>query len=137
MHSVMGIPQLLDPKYENEDQRASLAEEMDAIIQPWLMEHDKYEIFNALQQARVQAGVCTSPEDLLKDPGYEAREFWKEIDHPEVGKLTYPGALTRMSETAWQASRAPLLGEHNEEIYHEELGYSPEEITRLSQNGVI
>lgn len=137
MYSVMQIPELLDPKYERAAQREELAEELDAIIQPWLMEHDRYEVFNALQQARVQAGVCNSAEDLLTDPGFEARGFWEEVDHPEVGRLAYPGAPLLMSEAAWQTSRAPLLGEHNEEIYRGELGYSAEELTRLSEGGVI
>jgi len=133
----MGIPELLDPKYEDIARREEHAEELDAIIQPWLMEHDRYEIFNALQGVRVQAGVCNSAEDLLKDPGHEARKFWVEIEHPEAGKLMYPGEPTRMSETEWQAGRAPMLGEHNEEIYHGELGYSAEELARLSGDGVI
>ena len=42
-----------------------------------------------------------------------------------------------MSETAWFANRAPLLGEHNEEIYHGELGYSSQELMQLRENGVI
>jgi len=137
MFSVMGIPELLDPKYEDFAKRELYAEELDAIIQPWLMEHDRYEIFNALQGVRVQAGVCNSAEDLLKDPGHEAREFWVEIEHPEAGKLTYPGEPVRMSETAWQAIRAPLLGEHNKEIYHGEIGYSLHELVQLRESGVI
>ncbi len=133
----MDIPELLDPKYESSAQRGELAEELDAIVQPWLMEHDRYEIFNALQDVRVQTGVCNSAEDLLKDPNYEARGFWVDMEHPEAGKLTYPGAPVIMSETAWQTSRAPLLGEHNEEIYHGELGHSSQELNQLRQNGVI
>ena len=137
MYSVIGIPELLDPKYQKQDDRGRHAEELDALIHPWLMEHDRYEIFHALQGVRVQTGVCNSAEDLLKDPNYEARGFWVDIDHPEAGKLTYPGAPLIMSETTWQASRAPLLGEHNEEVYHGELGFSPWELTQLRENGVI
>lgn len=137
MFSVMGIPELLDPKYDDFAKRELYAEELDAIIQPWLMEHDRYEIFNALQGVRVQAGVCNSAEDLLKDPGHRAREFWVEIEHPEAGKLTYPGEPVRMSETAWRANRAPLLGEHNEKIYQGEMGYSSQELAQLTENGVI
>ncbi|MEE8374214.1 MAG: CoA transferase [Dehalococcoidia bacterium] len=137
MYSVMGIPELLNPEYEDFAQREERAEELDALVQPWLMEHDRYEIFNALQAVRVQAGVCNSAEDLLKDPGHEARRFWVEMEHPEAGKLKYPGEPARMSETAWQTSRAPLLGEHNEEIYQGELGYSSRELTQLRSSGVI
>ncbi len=137
MFSVMGIPELLDPKYEDITSRELYAEELDAIIQPWLMEHDRYEIFNALQGVRVQAGVCNSAEDLLKDPGHKAREFWVEIEHPEAGKLTYPGEPVRMSETAWQANRAPLLGEHNRYVLGELLGLSDQEIAGLEKEKVI
>jgi crotonobetainyl-CoA:carnitine CoA-transferase CaiB-like acyl-CoA transferase len=137
MYSVMEIPELLDPKYETHVQREEFTKKLDEIIQPWLREHDRYEIFHALQGVRVQAGVCNSAEDLLKDPGYEAREFWEEIDHPAVGKLTYPGQPVRMSETGWQAGRAPMLGEHNEQIYQEELGYSSQELRQLMRNRVI
>jgi len=137
MHSVMDIPELLDPKYQTAGQREEHVEELDAVVAPWLMEHDRYEIFSALQQARVQAGVCNSAEDLLQDPGFEARGFWEELDHPEAGQLTYPGAPLRMSESAWQARRAPLLGEHNVEVYCGELGYSEGELAQLREDGVI
>ena len=73
----------------------------------------------------------------MKDPGFGARGFWEEMDHPEVGRLTYPGAPLLMSESSWQATRAPLLGEHNVEIYHGELDYSVEELAQLSGDGVI
>jgi crotonobetainyl-CoA:carnitine CoA-transferase CaiB-like acyl-CoA transferase len=137
MYSVMEIPELLDPKYETHIQREELAKELDEIIQPWLREHDRYEIFHAMQGVRVQAGVCNSAEDLLKDPGHEARGFWEEVDHPAVGKLTYPGQPVRMTETAWQAGRAPMLGEHNEQIYQGELGYSTRDMMQLRASGVI
>jgi len=137
MYSVMEIPELLDEKYETHLQRDERLEELDDIVQPWLMAHDGYEIFHALQGVRVQAGVCNSAEDLLRDPGHEAREFWEEIDHPEAGKLKYPGQPVGMSETAWQAGRAPLLGEHNEQVYRGELGYSSRELAELRDTGVI
>ena len=137
MYSVIDVPELLDPKYESPASRAEHMEELDELVEKWLVNHDRYEVFNALQQARVQAGVCNTAEDLLKDPGFEARKFWVEIDHPKVGRLKYPGPLLLMSEMEWSANSAPLLGEHNKEIYHDLLGYPLEELTRLSQNGVI
>ncbi len=137
MHSVMGIPELLDQKYGTQSQRDEHAEELDAIIRPWLLEHDRYEIFNALQEARIQAGVCNSAEDLLSDPGHEARGFWVGVDHPEAGHLTYPGAPVLMSEVAWQTSRAPMLGEHNEAVYHGELGYPLRDLAELVENGIV
>ena len=74
---------------------------------------------------------------LLSDPGHEARGFWVGVDHPEAGHLTYPGAPVLMSEVAWQTSRAPMLGEHNEAVYHGELGYPLRDLAELVENGIV
>ncbi len=137
MYSVTQIPELLDPKYETPDQREGRVEELDALLGDWVKDHGKHEVFNELQQVRVQAGVCSEVSDLMTDPGYEARGFWVEVEHPEVGKLPYPGPFVLMSDTEWFTTRAPLLGEHNKAIYVGELGYSSEELTQFRQSGVI
>ena len=54
-----------------------------------------------------------------------------------LGKLEYPGHPFIMSETPWQVSRAPLLGEHNRQILIDGLGYSEEEVTQMARDGVI
>ncbi len=80
-----------------------------------------------------------SIDNLLNDEQLKAREFWVEIEHPELGvSLTYPGAPIRLDKTPWLIRRrAPLIGEHNIEVYHDELGYSHEELALLKANGVI
>jgi crotonobetainyl-CoA:carnitine CoA-transferase CaiB-like acyl-CoA transferase len=77
-----------------------------------------------------------SPGELLEDEQLKAREFFVEADHPVMGKVKYPGAPAKLSETSWQKGRAPLLGEHNVEIYGR-LGYSEEGLVRLREEGVI
>ena len=104
---------------------------------PWIIEHTKKEIIEAGQAAGVLCGPINTTEDLVNDPHWEAREFWAEVDHPVTGKVTYPGAPFKMKETPWQVSRpAPLLGQHNEEVYGE-LGYSKEDLVRLKEGGII
>jgi crotonobetainyl-CoA:carnitine CoA-transferase CaiB-like acyl-CoA transferase len=76
-------------------------------------------------------------DELMADPQYKARGFFQEIDHPLAGRLTYPGAPFRMSETPHQAGRAPLLGEHSEEIYCQRLGFDKSDLVTLRENGVI
>ena len=77
-------------------------------------------------------------EDVLNDHHLAARKYFQEIDHPVIGKAKYPGAPYRLSETPWQCkSPAPLLGQHNEEIYMNRLGYTRQELVVLSQSGVI
>jgi crotonobetainyl-CoA:carnitine CoA-transferase CaiB-like acyl-CoA transferase len=76
-------------------------------------------------------------QDLLEAPQLRARGFFQEIDHPAAGRQTYPGPPFRPEAMPWQAARAPLLGEHNEEIYCEELELSREELVILRASGVI
>jgi crotonobetainyl-CoA:carnitine CoA-transferase CaiB-like acyl-CoA transferase len=63
--------------------------------------------------------------------------FFQEIEHPTAGRLTYPGPPFRLEAMPWQAARAPLLGEHNEQVYGGELGLSREELADLRASGVV
>ena len=64
--------------------------------------------------------------------------FFEEVDHPVIGRVTMPGAPFKMAESPWRLkSPAPLLGEHNEEVYCRLLGYSREELVRLKESGII
>jgi crotonobetainyl-CoA:carnitine CoA-transferase CaiB-like acyl-CoA transferase len=106
-------------------------------LTPWLLERTMKQIVEAAQASGVMSTPCNTPESLLSDPHFRERGYWAEIDHPVTGRLTYTGAPFRMSEGGWQIRRpAPLLGQHNEEIYSE-LGYSKEDLVQLKQTGVI
>jgi len=80
-----------------------------------------------------------SAEDVVNDPHLKARMFFPEVDHPELGlSLTYMGRPYVLSETPWSIEcRAPLLGEHNQEVYEGELHMSHQELILLKQSGVI
>lgn len=82
--------------------------------------------------------VCDSKE-TLENPQLRDRDFWVNIEHSELkDTITYPGAFAKFSETPikyWR--RAPLIGEHNEEIYIKELGFSKEELIILKKAGII
>jgi len=80
-----------------------------------------------------------TPRDLLDHPQLRARGFFVSLEHPELhDTLRYPGAPYRLSETPWQLRRrAPLIGEHNMEIYGGELGVSQAELAVYLAAGVI
>jgi len=137
---MIGRPDLLDdpgfctPEGQREPENL---ERFSIIWYPWIAEHTKLEIIEAGQAAGVLCGPINTSEDLVNDPHWRAREFWAEIDHPITGGLTYPGAPFKMQETPWQMSQpAPLLGQHNEEVYVE-LGYTREDLAKLRSRGVI
>ena len=77
--------------------------------------------------------------DIASDPQLKSRRFWQEVEHPELeANIVYPGSFVKGSESpCYIRRRAPLIGEHNEEIYHGELNYSRDELIALKQAKVI
>jgi crotonobetainyl-CoA:carnitine CoA-transferase CaiB-like acyl-CoA transferase len=84
-------------------------------------------------------GPVLNMSEVLKHEQPEARGFWDEIEHPELGrKVLYPGHLFLSSETENQnLGRAPHVGEHNEQVYGQEMGLSAQEIASLKEAEII
>ena len=98
----------------------------------------KQEFFHEGQKRDLGFGPANTPEDLLNDPHLNATDFWVELDHPVVGKLKYPRKGPFYGEDIPEITRAaPLLGEHNEEFYCGELGFTKEDLVVLRSSGVI
>ncbi|HYY26253.1 MAG TPA: CoA transferase [Candidatus Udaeobacter sp.] len=99
----------------------------------------KAEFFKEVVKREMLGYPVASVKEIFEDPQHRSRNFWQKIEHPELKTaIDYPGAFAKFSEGAcriWR--RAPLIGEHNEEIYRRELGLSTAEITELSEQGVI
>ncbi|TAK36482.1 MAG: CoA transferase [Chloroflexota bacterium] len=114
------------------------AAEMDELLAPWLSAHTKAEIFAACREQHIPFAPVRSIDEVANDEHLGERQFFTEITHPEAGTLRYPGAPYRFSETPWALNRpAPLLGEHNAEIYCGRLGCTSEELVKLRQTGII
>lgn len=96
------------------------------------------EFFHNAQERGFQVGIIYSPEEVMEDPHFKARGFPTEVQHPELARsFTYSGAPYRFSSTPWAiSSRAPLLGEHADEILLE-VDYGHDEIAKLRDEGVI
>jgi crotonobetainyl-CoA:carnitine CoA-transferase CaiB-like acyl-CoA transferase len=77
-------------------------------------------------------------EDVVNSPQWRAREYWQEVEHPELGRtFLYPGPFVKFSATPIQyRRRAPLLGEHNAEVYGA-LGLSAGELALLHGQGIV
>ena len=96
------------------------------------------EFFEEADRRGITVGPVNTTADLMNDPHLAARSYWVEVDHPETGPLPYAGPPFRHGETPAAIRRpAPLLGQHNDEIYGEELGLSSDRIQALRRNGVI
>jgi len=108
------------------------------MVTEWASSRTREEITAAAQSRGIPIVPCNSTEELFRSPQFSERQFLVEIDHPRTGKLRYPGAPYHLSETPWRVDRpAPLLGQHNEEIYCERLGHSKEELASMRASGII
>ncbi|HEX9274097.1 MAG TPA: CoA transferase [Candidatus Binatia bacterium] len=99
----------------------------------------KAEFFKEVVKRQMLGYPVASVKEIFADPQHEARNFWQTIEHPELQtSIEYPGGFAKFSDGAcriWR--RAPLIGEHNQEIYGQELGMSPAQIAELQKQGVI
>jgi len=135
---LMERPDLLeDERFATMEARIKNRDQVPNIIRDWVKDHTKEELYHRAQAQRFTYGAVYDFGEALESPHTKARDFFVEIDHPRAGRLMYPGAPFRMDDLPWPAERAPLLGEHNEEIYCGRLGYAKEDLVKLSQAGVI
>jgi crotonobetainyl-CoA:carnitine CoA-transferase CaiB-like acyl-CoA transferase len=138
---ILGNPDWMnDPIFEDRIKTTNeYHKEADAYLNQWLMRHTKEEIFKILQDARVPAAPVRTVDELMQDDHMKQREFFVEIEHPVAGNIKhYPGVCYKHSKAPSRPKRpAPLLGEHNETIYCQQLGYSREYLSRLKQEEVI
>ena len=135
---AMEMPELKDdPRFQNIFS-AEAGMEFDAIWYSWLADHTKDELFETFLRAKIASAPVNSPADLLNNPHLKERGYFTEIDHPETGKVTYPGPPFHMTESPSQVRYpAPLLGQHNKEIYCDRLGYTREDFVKLRESGII
>ncbi len=108
------------------------------LILDWTKDHTMDEIYRGSQERGSAIGALYTAKDMLADRQMAARGFFAEADHPEIGKLQYPGVPYRFSGIPKeQPSTAPLLGQNNEEILCGRLGYTQKELVKFREAGVI
>lgn len=135
---LIGRPELIDdPRFGDQASRRDHWAEIDAVLAEYFLTQKAEEFYHRAQAERVPVGYLCTPADLLASPQYRARGFFREVDHPVAGRLTYPGIPFKLDEADCELGRAPLLGEHNEEVYCGRLGYSKAELAALRDRNVI
>ena len=136
--SLIGVEELQDEKFATGAGRVAHGEELKELLIKGLAHWDRMPLFMASGEQRLVFGMAQDAGDLANCPHLEARDFFVEVNHPVAGPARYPGMAVRLPGETITASRpAPLLGQHNAEIFGEELGYSAEDIISLRQQSVI
>jgi len=147
VHSNNRYPELLaalldEPRLCEPEVLASLmghADEIDAVTDRWLASRDKWQAVEEAQALRLPFTEVLDPAEVMEGRlgQHGARSFFQDVEQPAAGRLRQVGAPVRMSETPWRLAHAPLLGEHNEEVYCGRLGLSRADLVRLRQAGII
>ena len=118
--------------------RAENPDAMIELIGSWMKKHTREEICSGAQALSCPIAPINSPEDVVHSEQMAARGIFVEMEHPAAGRMKIPSAPYQFSKTPWALERAaPLLGEHNESIYCERLGYDRNELRELEDAGVI
>jgi crotonobetainyl-CoA:carnitine CoA-transferase CaiB-like acyl-CoA transferase len=127
-----------DTKFATHQARKENEDELDKKIGEWTLQFAPKEVVERLQAAGIRAGIVNTMKDLFTEPQLAHRRQWVELEHPEIGMMHYQRPPFILSKSpAGPNRRDPLLGEHNEYFYQEELGITEQEYTELVQQGVI
>ncbi|MDD5093352.1 MAG: CaiB/BaiF CoA-transferase family protein [Dehalococcoidia bacterium] len=104
----------------------------------FFLRHTKEDLYREAVKRGIHLLPAYAPDELLTDRQLLSRNFWVDVEHPELGaNITYPGPAARLSATPLGIRRhSPLIGEHNQDIYGE-LGISAKELVTLKESGII
>jgi len=85
----------------------------------------------------IPVGPILSMKEIAEEPSLRETGTVVEVDHPTRGKYLTVGNPIKMSDSITEVKRAPLLGEHTDEILRKELGYRENEIADIKASGAI
>ena len=127
----------LDPRFSTGAARREHSETLAEEIEPWMLQRTKEEAMLTLGEAGVPCSATMTPEDLFSDPHLRERGFIQQVDHPEHGEIELLGFAPRFSNGDVPFVRAPLMGEHTDDVLRNDLALEPAEITDLREAGVV
>jgi len=138
MVQVIGRPDLRDDtRFNTPPARARNAAALTEIIEGWARQHDKREVMKAFAGRGIPCGAVLDTAEALSDAHLRERGTIVDLDHPTRGRFSTIISPLRLSDSPVEARRAPLYGEHNDEVLRDIAGYAPEEIAALREKGVI
>jgi formyl-CoA transferase len=135
---VIGRAELADdPRYGTLTSRVQRVDEVDALVERWTETHTKQEAMELLAAAGVPCGAVLDSVEVMTNQHLIERGMIVDVEHPVRGKFRMPGHAIRMSDSPTRVTRAPLVGEHNQEVFGKLAGLSLDELSSLAADGVI
>ena len=129
---------LLDDRYLDQQVILESQEHISEVLLRFFPKISSEEAYRGAQERGLAWGAVRTVDDILDDPHWRDRGYFVEVEHPELGEsFTYPGTWASYSDTPLGIERrAPLLGEHNAEVYAE-LGLDGSALAALRAGGAI
>ncbi|MCX7175944.1 MAG: CoA transferase [Proteobacteria bacterium] len=142
LFAVMGKPELSkDERFSSRDGCVKNNKELHALVEAWTRNLSTSDAAGQLEKAGVPSGAVRRPAEGVRDPRLLARGETEQIEHPTYGKMDnlYGGGMPILMSGSFTGfdRPSPSLGEHNDLVYRELLGYSSEEVSTLKRDGVI
>ncbi|MFP6571815.1 MAG: formyl-CoA transferase [Vicinamibacterales bacterium] len=128
---------LNDPEWNTPEARLPKLDQMFSEIEKWTSTKSKVEVMETLNPLNVPCGPVLSMEELSVDQSLRESGTVVEVDHPERGKYLTIGNPIKLSDSPADVQRAPLLGEHTDEILGQVLGMSPDEVDAAKKSGAV
>ena len=126
-----------DPEYATPNARLRHLNVIFATIEEWTKTKTKFEVMNTCNPLNIPVGPILSMKELAEEPSLRKTGTIVEVDHPERGKYLTVGCPIKLSGSDVQVTRAPLLGEHTDEILHRVLGYTEDEVAAIKDSGAV
>jgi crotonobetainyl-CoA:carnitine CoA-transferase CaiB-like acyl-CoA transferase len=135
---AMGHPEWdTEARFANALSRWQNQDELDRLIASWTAERTHYEVMERLQGVGVAAAPSFNGNELYHDPHAQERGMFVTLHHPVIGERVVVAPPWKMDTAARIERPAPLLGQHNDYIFIELLGMSPEEVAWLKEEGAV
>ncbi|HEX2215769.1 MAG TPA: CoA transferase, partial [Xanthobacteraceae bacterium] len=126
-----------DPRYDTAIARHENEKDVNAIVEAWTTQRDKYEVMKTLGDAGIPCAAVRDTLEMYTDPDLERRGIMQVAEHPEHGPIKMVGWPVRHDGKTPPLKAAPLLGEHNEDVLGGWLGLDRAELEELRGRGVI
>lgn len=135
---LIGAEELHDPRFASGSGRIEHGEELKELLIEGLSQWDRKPLFEASGERRLVFGMAQDAGDLYQCAHLRERGFFRETEHPVAGVADYPGMGPQLSGMEYDIRRpAPLPGQHNAEIYGDELGCTAAELAQMQAAGVV
>lgn len=138
---IIGHEELIDdPDLQTDFERYENRDRIDPLVAEWAAGQTVAEVLEALEKARIPCGPLRGLDEVLDDPHIRSEKMIEFVDMEAQGleRMPISGIPARLSKTPGRiTSRAPRVGEHNEEVYQDLLGYSAERLEDLREQGAI